>query len=129
MFNETITVFTIVTIRIWASLNYITLTEILKFQNLIIEFQVNSDGTWYRKYSDGFIQQGGKRKTSASRTIIFSKAFTKPPLNVTVTHGANNTGGAQALGILDSSITTKQMIITSYGIDGNFEYKWSAEGY
>lgn len=38
----------------------------------VVEFQVNSDGSWYRKYKSGWLEQGG---ISTGQTVTFLKTF------------------------------------------------------
>lgn len=50
----------------------------------IVEKAVNSDGSWYRKYSDGWIEQGGKTANTANYfKVTLLKAFTTTSYIVT----------------------------------------------
>lgn len=89
--------------------------------SVVVESVVNDDGSWYRKYSDGWLEQGGIVSVPASQTksVSYLKPFvSKPTLlvrnegSVTITYQATTT---------ETVIT---LVCGSLGID----VSWSACG-
>lgn len=52
-------------------------------QVAVITKNYKSGTTWYRVWSDGWIEQGGKLSTSSNTTVTFSKAFSDTNYNLT----------------------------------------------
>jgi hypothetical protein len=53
-----------------------TLETLMNQGHFVIETYISEDGnSWYRKYSDGWIEQGGLQVASQQGTITFLKAF------------------------------------------------------
>ena len=48
------------------------LSNVLANIDYVVEFQVNAEGSWYRKYKSGWLEQGG---ISTSKTVTFLKTF------------------------------------------------------
>ena len=85
----------------------------------VVEFQVNSDGSWYRKYKSGWLEQGGFGKGS----IVFSKPYTvSPNMNVT---SANTTGDGWPARA--NSVTTTGFYLYGGNNDSVSAY-WEAKG-
>lgn len=91
----------------------------------VIEYQVNTDGSWYRKYKSGWLEQGGlvARTSGATGTV---QTLLKPFAN------ANYTLTATARGTFDRTllITSKTATTFScaYSSSAVGAYDWRAEG-
>lgn len=91
---------------------------------------------WYRKYSDGFIEQGGKSTrtfaTDETWVLVFPRAFTSPPLSFSITCIAPRTADASGseLGVISGSLTATGVTLCndSYGTNKTGFY-WEARGY
>ena len=66
------------------------------FGDYVIESQVNSDGSWYRKYKSGWLEQGGKLITGTG-DYTFLKPYASL-LNVTIQVMTTNNDGASNAG-------------------------------
>ena len=90
------------------------------FGDYVVEFQVNSDGSWYRKYKSGWLEQGGLvSPTSAWNTITFIKPFA----NTNYCIVSAIIGGATGL-----SESFKNKTTTSVQIYQNTPQNWEAKG-
>lgn len=84
----------------------------------------SEDGNnWYRKWSDGWIEQGGKSKTSEVNT--FPIPFTKIP---TFTHGEYNSGGNNMYAVGYCNLTETGFSLYRYS-GGALDMYWYACGY
>ena len=104
-----------------------TISAVLESTNkryLVESWKSDNDGSWFNRYSDGFIEQGGQ--TSTNGEVPFPLQFESIVLSVDRT---NNWGrvatGANELGTSISSITLTG--ISMQGVSGNTY--WRAEGY
>ena len=108
--------------------SHIATTEWVRGKGVLIESW--HEGTeWYRKYSDGWIEQGGYDTSGKSGTVTFHTAFTATP-NVVLTgylsdYGKNDDGGHWL-----NAVPTK----TSFSYQGNGDTGpvgtyWRACGY
>ena len=103
--------------------------------NKIIE-NFSSDTFWYRKYSDGFMEQGGKvsRTFSADTTWshTFPIPFTSAPLSITATFIAPRSADASGTeaGMINGTLTATGVTLCndSYGTNKT-GYYWEAKGY
>lgn len=75
----------------------------------VVESQVNADGSWYRVYKSGWIEQGGLLNV-ANATVTFPKPFSAPP--VTLLLCSYNT--ASAYTTKPVSVTTTSFAIYQY---------------
>ena len=89
--------------------------------------------SWFRVWSDGFIEQGGVYLGSASKfTISFPKPFTTTSYMFLILHhtSSNDTGGSETLsapqGISGTTKTTTGITISSVGAR---PHNWYAAGY
>lgn len=58
----------------------------------VVEFQVNPDGSWYRKYKSGWLEQGARYETSINiENITFFKPFASVPLVLTSVQSTSRT--------------------------------------
>lgn len=84
----------------------------------------SEDGNnWYRIYSDGWIEQGGKASTG--NTYVFPIPFTSIP---TFTHGEYNDGNNNQQAVGFCQLTTSGFQLRRY-TGGNMEIHWRACGY
>ena len=99
-------------------------TEDLSNIDYVVESQVNSDGSWYRKYKSGWLEQGGKLITGTG-DYTFLKPYASL-LNVTIQAMTRNTDGATNAGawLLYPGPTN-----TGFEIIGNFSPTYFNSGY
>ena len=95
----------------------------------VVDSQILSDGSWYRKYKSGWLEQGGKSAVVApgGNTIVtFSKAFA----NTTYTVLAQVCGGYTAKAEANAPITAQtETGFTIYsGSYATSTFNWRAEG-
>lgn len=86
-----------------------------------------SSGTsWYRKWSDGWIEQGaGWRGIGNRATITFSSPFTNLP-TLLVTGEGNSSGGAECIGV----VTKTSFVVNDINYGGTTKLgSWYACGY
>ena len=88
------------------------LSNVLSTIDYVVEAQVLSDGSWYRKYKSGWIEQGGLVNV-ANATVTFPKPFSAVPATLLLC-SANTV----------SAYTTKPtaVTVTSFGL-------WQYQGY
>ena len=95
------------------------LLDKLNSMKYVIESGSNDNG-WYRKWSDGWIEQGGTRVAKNTWETI---TFLKPFINTNYTAlTSNSAGGTNANGIRNKTTTSMQ-------IYQNWQYDWYACGY
>lgn len=95
----------------------------------LISYSYGSDGTWYRKWSDGFIEQGGQTPTlgqDASYTVTFPIAFSSTVYTVELTRLA---GSGNWTPHVNSRSTTSMYLINNSGSGGSNILMWNACGY
>lgn len=95
----------------------------------VIKYQVNTDGSWYRKYKSGWLEQGGKSAAVAgggSTIVTFPKAFA----NTTYTVLAQVCGGYTPKAEANAPITaqTKTGFTIYSGSFATSTFNWRAEG-
>lgn len=102
----------------------------------VVESQVNADGSWYRKYKSGWLEQGGLVTVSGlvGATVTLLKPFAKTTYNIQLTLQTTNAVGylpatAQSISIANSKATTSFGVqtagIKNYEING---ISWRACG-
>lgn len=95
----------------------------------VVERGVNSDGTWYKKYKSGWLEQGGMGltvKADGTQTVTLRKPFkdTKYIVNWLAQNGsAINGEGTRGV---DSKTTTSFKACN--GQDANMDIGWMASG-
>ena len=47
-------------------------------KSYIVETKYNDNGSWYRKYSDGWVEQGGIVNVPQTKSITITVSFSKP---------------------------------------------------
>ena len=94
------------------------------FGDYVVESQVNSDGSWYRKYKSGWLEQGGKLITGTGN-YTFLKPYVSL-LNVTIQAMTTNDVSASNSGawLLSPGPTN-----TGFQILGNFDPTYYNSGY
>ena len=95
------------------------------FGDYVVESQVNSDGSWYRKYKSGWLEQGGLVASTSGalgtvQTLL--KAFSN--VNYTLTATARGTFDKTFL-ITSKTATTFSCAYSSSAVGA---YDWRAEG-
>ena len=96
----------------------------------------SSPSYWYRKYSNGWIEQGGIEYRTFSTdelwTLTFPKPFTAPPLHVVGTFIAprNSDSYGGEVGVQSDSVTATAVIFINdnYGTNKT-GWMWEAKGY
>lgn len=96
----------------------------------------SSNGYWYKKYSDGLIEQGGyiatTIATSGSYKLTFPTAFTAAPLLVRTTMYAprSSDSSGNALTIKNRTLTAVEVTLMNDGYNTNKQgFYWEAMGY
>ena len=89
----------------------------------------SSGASWYRKYSDGWIEQGGTAKSwSGVSDVTFSKSFSNTNYQVVAYPRGTYCMGAPWFGVIDA--TTTSCRIAADGYDGDPSHiSWVAFGY
>ena len=111
----------------WNGTNAFRLLTTADLQNIdyVVESQVNADGSWYRKYKSGWLEQGGLVASTSGATGTV-QTFIKPYTD------ANYTLTATARGRFDLTflITSKTATTFScaYSSSGVGAYDWRTEG-
>lgn len=95
----------------------------------IVESKVNSDGSWYRKYKSGWLEQGGiglTVSTDGTKTVTLIKPFkdTKYIVNWLDQDGSTNTNSGTR-GISNKTTTS---FVARNGQDKNMNIGWIAIG-
>ena len=92
--------------------------------------------TWYRKYNNGFIEQGGKVtrtfNTDSTWNFTFPRSFTEAPLSVSATYIAprsSDSSGGQ-VGINKDTVTATGLTFIQDGYGTNKTgFIWEAKGF
>ena len=103
----------------------------------VVESQVNADGSWYRKYKSGWVEQGGSLSYSAVRQkweqITLLKPMQNLNYNITIMPLSAYRGNAMAYAIMSSvgNKTVTSFLANCWGFsDGDVSvgFTWTAEG-
>ena len=91
--------------------NYFRLLTTADLQNIdyVVESQVNADGSWYRKYKSGWLEQGGLLNV-ANATVTFPKPFSDAPATLLLC----NANTASAYTGKPTSVTATSFVIWQY---------------
>lgn len=102
----------------------------LESRRYVKETGKSSDGTsWYRKWSDGFIEQGG-RLLSTNKTVTYPLSFQTPYNSVQATISSAVTGASGYVQILEPKTTTFFIRVrTPSGSIADDPTDWYACGY
>ena len=105
---------------------HVTAGSNLANNNTLVESKYNADGSWYRKWSDGWLEQGGY-SFPATSTVSFLKPFSDNNYNL-LTQPCDKeatTGGASYMATFKHTVTGFSALASS-SIAG---YEWQACGY
>lgn len=97
----------------------------------------SGDNYWFRRYSDGFIEQGGivyqsSFDTNIPYTHMFPVSFQSPPLSVIITFISprNSDSSGDEVGLKHGEITNSKVTLLNDGKGTNkIGYCWEARGY
>ena len=95
----------------------------------VVESQVNADGSWYRKYKSGWLEQGGQTPTvagGATTTVTLLKPYNNAVYNVVVQPVGAYTGAGEANNVIPTRTTTN--FIIACGQIATQAFSWRAEG-
>lgn len=95
----------------------------------VVESQVNVDGSWYRKYKSGWLEQGGQTAGiagSTPTTVTLLKPYNNTAYNVIVQPVGAYTKSGEANNVIPTRTTTN-FILTS-GQIATQPFIWRAEG-
>ena len=103
------------------------LSNVLANIDYVVESQVNSDGSWYRKYKSGWLEQGGGygEAFTAYRqvTITFLKPFNDT--KYTLVH-SNSSSGDSYEGVTSAKTVSTFSVFNATNKDGLAS--WEAKG-
>ena len=91
----------------------------------VVESQVNADGSWYRKYKSGWLEQGGLVASTSGATGTV-QTFIKPFANTNYTLTATARGRFDLTFLITSKTATT--FSCAYSSSGVGAYDWRAEG-
>ena len=96
------------------------LSNVLANIDYVVESKVNADGSWYRKYKSGWLEQGGIiSPSSAWGTINLLKPYVNTQYIVLAAVINGNTG---------AGVTIKDKTISSFAIYQNVPQNWETKG-
>ena len=75
----------------------------------VVESQVNAEGSWYRKYKSGWLEQGGLLNV-ANATVTFPKPFSGSPVTILLCN--TNTGSTYTA--KPTNVTSTSFVIWQY---------------
>lgn len=93
----------------------------------VVESQVNADGSWYRKYKSGWLEQGARYETSINiENITFLKPFASIPLVLTSVQSTSRTSyndfGIDVYNLTTTGFTKQDLRAVGMG------WGWEAKG-
>ncbi|WP_434132192.1 hypothetical protein KIAC18_003978 [Sporomusa sphaeroides] len=86
---------------------------------------VSSDGNWYRKYADGWVEQGGKCANNNANPITFPVPLITKPVCLTGNFEWNTS--FNGYGVSFGTVTQTGFYLTTYA-GNNFPFYWQAKG-
>ena len=95
----------------------------------VVESKVNADGSWYRKYKSGWLEQGGQTPTVAAgstTTVTLLKPYNNVVYNVVVQPVGAYTASGEANNVVPTRTTTNFIIAS--GQLAVQAFSWRAEG-
>ena len=105
------------------------LSNVLANIDYVVESQVNSDGSWYRKYKSGWLEQGGISSSvagGATTTVTLPKPYSNTNYNVMVQPIGAYTASGEANNTIPTRTTTNFVIACGQGATQAFS--WKTEG-
>ena len=107
-----------------------SLSNVLDNIDYVVESQVNSDGSWYRKYKSGWLEQGGLAKSNADVTVTLLKPFADTNYSVQCTNRRLSTSDGWGW-IFVLNMTATSFMARAYYAGGditNINAMWEARG-
>ena len=95
----------------------------------VVESLVNADGSWYRKYKSGWLEQGGQTPTvagGATTTVTLLKPYNNAVYNVVVQPVGAYSPAGEANNVIPTRTTTN--FIIACGQIAAQAFSWRAEG-
>lgn len=91
------------------------LSNVLANIDYVVESQVNSDGSWYRKYKSGWLEQGnssptGDQNFTLNKTITFPKPFADNTYTLVGPGFFISSAGAQTITRTTTGFTTSSVV-------------------
>ena len=91
------------------------LSNVLSNIDYVVESQVNSDGSWYRKYKSGWLEQGnssptGDQNFTLNKTITFPKPFADNTYTLVGPGFFISSAGAQTITRTTTGFTTSSVV-------------------
>ncbi|MBQ9088653.1 MAG: hypothetical protein IJY46_07725 [Lentisphaeria bacterium] len=109
----------------------VDLTNVTGSADFVVESKVNDDGSWYRLYKSGWVEQGGIVPDATATkmvTVTFSKKMKDTNYFLAVGHTSSNTNGTvQPAGVSGFDLTVESMKVRIFGSD-NSGLRWKVEG-
>ena len=105
------------------------LSNVLANIDYVVESQVLSDGSWYRKYKSGWVEQGGQTPTVAggsTTTVTLLKPYNNTVYNVVVQPVGAYSPAGEANNVIPTRTTTN--FIIACGQIAAQAFTWRAEG-
>lgn len=101
--------------------------DIAGLKAYITETYVNGT-SWYRVWSDGWIEQGGEVSVNATSTVTFIKTFTAVP-TVKIALVSSRASASYDRETFPNTVTNTNFTITNTGGGGGGSCRWTACGY
>ena len=103
------------------------LSNVLANIDYVVESQVNSDGSWYRKHKSGWLEQGARYETNVNiENITFFKPFASVPLVLTSVQSTSRTScndfGIDVYNLTTTGFTKQDLRAVGRG------WGWEAKG-
>lgn len=95
----------------------------------VVESQILGDGSWYRKYKSGWLEQGGQTPTVAggrTTTVTLLKPYNNTAYNVIVQPVGAYTNSGEANNVIPTRTTTN--FVLACGQIATQAFSWRAEG-
>ena len=107
-----------------------SLSNVLANIDYVVESQVNSDGSWYRKYKSGWLEQGGLAKSNEDVTVTLLKPFADTNYSVQCTNRRLSTSDGWGWIFVLNMTATSFMARACYagGDITNINAMWEAKG-
>ena len=105
------------------------LSNVLANIDYVVESQVNADGSWYRKYKSGWVEQGGQTPPvagGATTTVTLLKPYNNAVYNVVVQPVGAYSPAGEANNVIPTRTTTN--FIIACGQIATQAFSWRAEG-
>lgn len=93
----------------------------------VVESKVNSDGSWYRKYKSGWLEQGGETN-ARDVTVTFPKPFKDTSYTIVGNSIYDSVSGDYELGFINKTNTSIRIYLDPVGGGGAIGSNWQASG-